>query len=255
MLDSLLGVHSGPKVWPLLPVPSKTLRVLADLGLDFVQYGPVVRLSPSRAQRFGLKSVASATWNLFPGDGSLDRTLTAATDAGFDSVSLLVGGGLLSDDDAFRRAELLAEAAQRCAVPITLETHRATITESIPRTVEIARRFPELRFNLDLSHWFVTHRLDRLAVEDFVAQTSPVLTRVDLIHGRVSSTNEIQTPLAQARHREWFEEVWERVTASVPGVVRFAPELLPATMGYASPHHRLRWEDTLDLLRVRGAIA
>ncbi|MFT6398027.1 MAG: hypothetical protein ACJAYU_002782 [Bradymonadia bacterium] len=235
-------------------MPDATLRALAELGLEFVQFGPAVRLNPSRAEQFGLRSIASATWNLFPGDRNLRRTLGIARDAGFEAVSLLAGGNLLNDAEVFGRAGEIAEAQAELGVRVVLETHRATITESISRTVEIAERFPDLRFNLDLSHWFVTHRLDRVSLEEFVEQASVVLTRVELLHGRVSSFDEIQTPLSEARCRDMFQGVWDWVVAHAEVPVGFAPELLPTTMGYARRTDRARWEDSLELLRSSRVI-
>ncbi len=255
VLESLFGRHSGPRLWPLVPPASASLEALAGLGLEFLQFGPAVRLRPDRVRALGLSCVASITWNLFPGDADLERTIGRAQDLGFQSASLLVGGSLLPDDELFRRVERLVEIQERCGFPVVLETHRATITESVPRTLLLARRFCTLRFNLDLSHWFVTHRLDRIPPAAFVELARPALERVDLIHGRVASPDEIQTSLQNAEYRQFFEHVWNWVVEHSNPAVRFAPELLPTSMGYAAKGDARRWEDSLDLLRLMEATA
>ena len=242
VLEGLLGSHSGPKLRPLLPVSSSTLTAVAEAGYRFVQYGPLVRTSPSRCTSHGLRSVASVTWHFAPGDRDLSASLRSAADAGFEFASVLVGTGLTHRDDAAARVEELLRTSEDADMPVCLETHRATITESVRETLWLAQRFPSLRFNLDLSHWFVTHRLDRVNPSEFVEFTRPLLSRCRLAHGRVSSNEEIQVEV-EHESSAFFRTVWAEVATASPDCW-FAPELLPAWMGYGRDDHEVdRWSD------------
>lgn len=248
VLENLLGRHSGPGIRPLLPVASATLSAIAAAGYRFVQFGPMVRTTPDTCRRHGLRSVAAITWHLAPGDRDLDRSLGRAADRGFDLASVLVGTGLCGRDEAARRVESLLRGAESRGLDVCLETHRATITESFNQTLWLAERFGSLRFNLDLSHWFVTHRLDRVDVGHFVAMARPVLSRCRLVHGRVAAPDEIQAPVDEAEHAPFFRAVWSDVAAH-DGDAWFAPELLPSWMGYGRDDRRIdRWADA-DTLR------
>lgn len=248
-LDTLLGRHTGPTVWPFLPVSGRTLAALKAAGIAALQWAPPIRLAPERARAAGFVPVAALSWHLFAGDADLHRTLSRARDRGFAFGTILVGGNLLTPDEAARRIDTLLEAQQRNGFVVHLETHRSTLTESIERTLALAARFPELTFNLDLSHWFVTHRLDRHDAGEVLARCAPVLRRCRFLHGRVSAPDEIQTPLTDAAHLAFFQQVWADVVAHAPEPVFFAPELLPPIAGYArTPEASDRWAEARQLL-------
>ena len=61
----------------------------------------------------------------------------------------------------------MLSAAERCRIPLYAETHRATIFQNYWRTVQCAKRSPELHDNGDFSNWytgseFVDGRIFRL---------------------------------------------------------------------------------------------
>lgn len=250
-LDSLLGKHSGPKVLPFLRVSDGTLSRLKEVGLKALQWGSPIRLAPERARAAGFVPVAALSWHLKPGDGDLGRTLSRARDQGFAFGTIVVGGNLLGLDDAKRRVEALLDAQRRIGFDVHLETHRSAVTESIQRTLTLATSFPELTFNLDLSHWFVTHRLDRHSAHQVLERCEAVLRRCRFLHGRVASPNEIQTPLHEAVHLDFFQRVWADVVHKATEPVFFAPELLPPVAGYArTPEGSDRWVEAQQLLAL-----
>lgn len=255
-LDSLLGRHTGPRVVPFLPVRSRTLARLKEAGIDALQWAPPIQLSPDRARSAGFVPVAALTWHLFLGDQDLHRTLSGARDRGFAFGTVVAGGNLLGADAAMRRAEALLDAQRRTGFVVHLETHRSALTQSIPRTLDLAACFPELTFNLDLSHWFVTHRLDRHDADDVIERCAPVLRRCRFLHGRVASPDEIQTPLHEAAHLDFFHRVWADVARHAADPVFFAPELLPPVTGYArTPEASDRWAEARQLLALLNGAA
>jgi hypothetical protein len=192
-------------------------------------------------------------------------------DFGFQATTLHVGQGLEDDDEAARLAESVLEAAESCAYPLFIETHRATITQDIRRTLELVRRLPELRFNADLAHWLTGHELAYGDMAAKIAAMEPVLKRTLFLHGRISNAGAIQlsAPFAP-RHLEPFRAMWTRcfagflARADLGDEIVFVPELPPASAMIAGrPHHfdyakvdddgeeiGDRWADALALCQI-----
>ena len=132
-----------------------------------------------------------------------------------------------------------------------IETHRSTITQDLWRTVQIARRFPEVRFNGDFSHYYCGQELvygDWSRKLDFM---QPIFDRIGFIHGRIASPGCIQMPIDEDLHSHpsastgavnyvaHFRELWTRamtgfLSQAGPGdLLVFAPELLRSKISYA----------------------
>jgi len=177
-------------------------------------------------------------------------------DMGFVATTLHVGTGMETDSEASNLAESVLTASLNSEYPLFIETHRATITQDMRRTLNLIDRFPELRFTADLSHWYSglemrygdwTSKLDALA---------RVFERVRFIHGRIGNSCCMQVPLDVARSgRAWmdFGELWRRCflgfqsTSTADEQIFFAPELLPAKINVAGDTIELNY--ALDLGR------
>ena len=110
-------------------------------------------------------------------------------------LTLHLGWGMEDDAgiDALVRAAL--DAAQRHRLPACIETHRATLTQDMWRTVQLTRRFPEVRFNLDLSHYYCGQEMvygDWATKLDFL---QPIFDRTRFIHGRIAAPGWMQAPI------------------------------------------------------------
>lgn len=166
-------------------------------------------------------------------------------------VTVHAGWGTEDEDDVFRLVEAMLTAASRHALPIFLETHRATVTQDIWRTVQITKKFPEVRFNGDFSHYYCGQEL---VYGDWAAKLAfmePIFARVGFLHGRIASPGCMQVPIAAdfssrplqahgaVNYLEHFKELWTRAMvgflrgAGRGDVLVFAPELLSATHYYA----------------------
>ena len=111
---------------------------------------------------------------------------------GCEATTLHVGTGLETDAEMDRLAAAVVEAGARHAYPLFVETHRATITQDIRRTIDLVARFPELRFNADLSHYYTG---SEMAYGDIAAKfdlLEPVFQRVRFLHGRISDPSAAQ---------------------------------------------------------------
>ena len=72
---------------------------------------------------------------------------------GMECATVHAGWGM-EDDQQACSCEAMLNASTRHGVPLYVETHRATILQDIWRTVQFVKRFPEIRFNGDFSHWY-----------------------------------------------------------------------------------------------------
>ncbi len=101
--------------------------------------------------------------------------------------------------------------ATKAGIPLIHETHRARFSYSLPMTLEMLERFPELKLTLDISHWMVVH--ERLIGKDdpFL---QPILPTVRHIHSRVGFAEgpQINNPAAPewAKEVEVHLDIWEK---------------------------------------------
>jgi len=202
----------------------------------------------------------------FAGSGRINhcseakRLAAEAADTGYDCLTLHVGWGLESDDEAFGLIESVLDASLETKLPLYIETHRATICQDMWRTVEFVSRFPEMRFNGDFSHWYAGQEMVYGGFDQKLAYIRPVVDRVRFLHGRIADAGCIQVPVEEGStcllH---FEEMW---TACFGGYLRseaermfcFTPELLSPEIHYARTVNGLeitdRWDESLQLIRI-----
>lgn len=164
-------------------------------------------------------------------------------------LTVHVGWGWESDAEIDALVRAILDAQQRHQLPVYIETHRATITQDQWRTVELTKRFPEVRFNLDLSHYYCGQEMvygDWARKVDFL---QPVFDRTRFIHGRIAAPGWMQAPIEAidqkpalahgADYLAHFREMWTRAMQAfranaAPGdTLIFAPELLRADIYYA----------------------
>jgi hypothetical protein len=203
--------------------------------------------NPRRCRALGL---TPTTFDLHPIPGGFVDKARRLADLGFECCTLMLGTGYEDDDDAARLVEEVLDASVRAGLPIYVETHRASVTQDIWRTVRLAERFPELRFNGDFSHWYTGLDLSFGGIGTAIDFAAPVFDRVRYLHGRIASPGCIQIDVGDGhaddapsvRHfRELWTRAFEGFIANVvddpvvpPGsAIGFAPELLPPEVGYA----------------------
>jgi hypothetical protein len=169
---------------------------------------------------------------------------------GDQCLTVHVGWGIEDDDDVFRLVEAVLNAAEKTRLPIFIETHRATITQDMWRTVQITRRFPEVLFNGDFSHYYCGQEMVYGGLERKLEFMAPILDRVGFMHGRIASPGHMQMPVDDLTSRPAaasggadyfadFRTLWTRAMRGFrehagPGdVLIFAPELLSGAYYYA----------------------
>lgn len=172
-------------------------------------------------------------------------------ESGLDFTTLHVGTGFETDDEMARLADAVLEAAALTGYRLHIETHRATMTQDIRRTLDLVARFPQLSFTLDFSHWYTGHEMtyggefaERLAWLD------PLFRRVDSLQLRMGTSGAIQRPIepASAHYRDHVAAL-DRCLAvrckspDLPAQLSVAPELLPAWLGDGETARPIHYAD------------
>ena len=236
-------------------------------------YQGVQGANPDRCRALGL---VPTTFDVRPTPGGLVERARKWADQGFVCSTLLLGTGMEDDDQAARLVEEVLDASTTAGIPLYVETHRATVTQDIWRTLQLVKRFPEIRFNGDYSHWYTGHDLPYGDFDARIDALTPVLERTRYLHGRVGTGGIIQVDVGDGTDEDspplaHFRALWTRAFAGfittatddpVPqpdNAIGFAPELLPAVFGYAvlapDADGELRevgdrWDQALVLTRI-----
>jgi hypothetical protein len=264
MLSSTRFLNDGSAEAPKLKV-FMNLDTLVDLRADTTWSGHEGAQGFERLLEDGFEGVQLTPNASFPAGAEiphcgLDRINTAAegdaiaakhADRGDLCITVHAGWGLEDDDEAFHIVEAILRASEKYKLAIFVETHRATLTQDIWRTVQITKRLPEIRFNGDFSHYYCGQELVYGDWNEKLEFLEPIFRRVGFLHGRIASSGCMQVPVnadlqerplqahGVANYLDHFRQLWTRamsgfLSQAQPGdVLIFAPELLAATYYYA----------------------
>ena len=248
-----------------LPTPDTGwMKAIQGAGYDGIQWiEPLVRGLVNEACAHGLGICGSGRVN-HPSDAY--RLAMEAQEAGLECLTLHVGWGLEDDDEGARLIEAILDASARYAVPLYVETHRATLFQDIWRTVQFIDRFPQLKFNGDFSHWYTGLEMVYGGFENKLAYIQPVIERVHFIHGRIGNPGCMQVDIGDLENASklpfvaHFRTLWTRVfdtflRRSLPGEsICFTPELLAPEIYYAREfggrEESDRWQQSLVLMQI-----
>ena len=165
-------------------------------------------------------------------------------------LTVHAGWGTEDEEDVFRLVEAILSASEKTKLPIFIETHRATITQDMWRTVQIAKKFPEVLFNGDFSHYYCGQEMVYGGLDRKIEFMAPIFDRIGFMHGRIASPGHMQVPIDDLVSRPTaavglidyfadFRTIWSRAMrgfldhASLGDVLVFAPELLGGEHYYA----------------------
>ncbi|MEM0985072.1 MAG: hypothetical protein AAGJ32_02390 [Pseudomonadota bacterium] len=247
--------------------PQEQLMALHKAGVVSIQHPFPQMLPPSPLTLTGMGRVDA------PDDA--DRIAKEHKEQGLVCTTLHVGSGLETDDQIDQLVSAVIEASAKRDYPLFIETHRATTTQDIRRTLDMVERFPDVRFNADLSHWYTGHEMTYGDIAAKFNAMQPVFDRVRYMHGRIGTPCCAQVALTGASDdREFvghFREMWRRCmqgfssTAEPDEVLPFAPELLPYELDVGGTTHKLyymrrfsgsgaeesdRWEQAFVLFEI-----
>lgn len=206
---------------------------IAKAGFKGIQDG-----NPELCRELGLQVTAHARVNQV---GDLDELLPLWKSENYNCATIHLGWGMESDTEMDALVQYVMETSEKFDFPIYIETHRATITQDLFRTVELTKRFPEVRFNGDFSHWYTGQEMVYGGIENKWEFIQPVFDRVRFIHGRIGNPGCIQVDVKDenADYVQHFKDMWKRafigfLKSAKPGdYICFTVELLKAEIFYA----------------------
>lgn len=225
-----------------LPECPDWLGAIKDAGYDGAQFvEPLTKEQAGSCERLGLGRAGGGRINT---PAEADPLAARLTDEGMGCATVHVGWGMENDDDCGRLIEATLAAGAKHRLPIYFETHRATIFQDMWRTVQFVRRFPEIRFNIDMSHWYTGQEMVYGGFDNKLEFIETVLERAGFVHGRIGNPGCMQVNLDdgdEQRHPyiAHFCAMWTRSFAGFlkhagPGdYICFTPELLAPDIYYA----------------------
>lgn len=229
---SELPRRPSDETWPI----EVLLEKIRSAGFDGMQCSIK---HASLVRKYGLRFATAGRANA---PDEIDDLVDEAAGVGADCITLHAGWGMESDEEMDHFAAATLEAAGSYAMPVYFETHRATLTQDIYRTVRLLERHPGLRLNGDLSHYYCGHELTYRGFDITREYLRPILERCSFFHGRVASGETMQVDIGDgkdhpnARHFAWLwqtgMEYWLK-QAKAGDVLPFAPELGPPSSGYS----------------------
>jgi len=251
-----------------LPARADWLAALAEARYDGAQFvEPLTAGQAASCEQLGLGCAGGGRINM---PAEADPLAARLKDEGMECATVHVGWGMEDDVEVARLIEATLAAEEKHRLPIYFETHRATIFQDMWRTVQFVRRFPEIRFNIDLSHWYTGQEMVYGGVEKKLTFIEPVLERAGFIHGRIGNPGCMQVNLDdgdEGRHPyiAHFRAMWTRCFAEFKkhagagDYICFTTELLAPDIYYGRvfPHadgvlaeECDRWEQSLLLCRI-----
>ena len=229
--------------WSVGPAPGEDLFAAAvEAGYEGLQV--FLPDQAEAARKAGLRHVSAISPARTGEDAEGLLAMWAGVDdeSRADSLTLHLGTGFETRDQALALVESVLKASDRHGVPVLVETHRATLTQDPARTLELLDTFPELRLTADLSHWYTGVELVYGDLDAKLEALQPMFDRCLMVHGRISDPGCIQVAVDgrddPAAHVEHFRRMWSSVLAGASSmaevdVLPFVVELLPAASGYA----------------------
>ena len=189
----------------------------------------------------------------------LDIAISLAKKAGTPYVDVMTGPYTMPEAEAVRLIRAIVDRFKAEKIALALQTHRGLVTQDLLRTVEYSEAVPDLRFDLDLSHYFVAGEIG----EDLTPQALPafetILARAVMLDGRVSNGEQVQIdigPSGDNPHARRFGALWKKVM--VLWLKRAKPgDILPFRIELGPPNYAIldregreisdRWAQTLVL--------
>jgi len=113
----------------------------------------------------------------------------------------------------------IEDAAAR-GLPLLVETHRASATNTLDDTVALLDALPGLRLTADLSHPIVAHGAKLPLAPDVAAMLDRVIACAASLHLRIGTSEQVQVAPGWPQHAVWREAFagwWRRILARRSG--------------------------------------
>jgi hypothetical protein len=232
----------------------------AKAGYEAMQGG-----DPALCRSHGLEVLGSG---VIPSLNEAESFISLWKENGALEATAIVGYGFESDQEIDDLVGKINELSHSYGLPLSIETHRGSITQDSWRTTQLANRLPSVRFNGDFSHWYTGQEMPYGVLEERLERLAPVFERIRFLHGRIGNRCCMQVDVGEdLEHRSVpaFREMWIR---SMSGFLAaddsgeslwFCPELLGPEFDYAQAVPGLlgdrvevgdRWTQALGLAKL-----
>jgi len=183
-----------------------------------------------------------------------DAAIAAARRLGSVYLDAHVGSYFISETEAEALLRGLVERCAKAGMPLVVQTHRGRVTQDLLRTVAYARAIPDLRFDLDFSHYLVAGEMGGPLGPEAEAAFAVLMERATMLDGRFTNGEQVQVDLLNPVYRAHVDRqsaLWKRVmigwlrTAQRGDVFPFRVELGPPDYAILGPDGRElsdRWE-------------
>ena len=255
----LEGLPAGGPEWSL---EEKLLRLSKAGGFDVVdRYTAADPSSESLvaeldglAKKYGFRVGMATSIDRLE---QLDLAISLAKKAGTPYVDVMTAPYTMPEAEAIRLIRAISDRFQKEKIALALQTHRGLVTQDLLRTVEYTKAVPDLRFDLDLSHYFVAGEIGGDLTADALLAFEAILARAVMLDGRVSNGEQVQIDIGPAGdnpHARRFAALWKKTMVSwleraKPGdVLPFRAELGPPSYAILDREGREisdRWAQTL----------
>jgi hypothetical protein len=260
-LWGLAAYPSGTDEWS----EEKKVQEIAAAGFDAfdVWAGGAREEDFARWRALGEKhglGVGVETEILKPEDA--DTAIAAAKRLGSVYLDAHVGSSFTPEAEAEALLRGLVERCRKADMPLVIQTHRGRVTQDLLRTVAYANAIPDLRFDLDLSHYFVGGEIGGALSPEAEKAFAVLMERAIMLDGRVSNGEQVQVDHrnpAYSAQRDRSSEMWKRTmkdwlgSAGRGDVFPFRIELGPpdyAILGADGREISDRWEQQKDLMAL-----
>jgi sugar phosphate isomerase/epimerase len=264
LVQNLWGLRAYPAAdteWP----DERKVRVIAAAGFDAfdVWVGGAREEDLARWKALGVAHGLGVGVEFGPERvEDADAAIAAAKRLGSVYLDAHVASAFTPEKEAEALLRALVERCRAASMPLVVQTHRGRVTQDLLRTVAYARAIPDLRFDLDLSHYFVAGEMGGPLSPEAEAAIGALLERATMLDGRISNGEQVQVDHLNPAYREPTERtaaLWKRVmTGWLRGARRgdvfpFRVELGPpgyAILGSDGREISDRWEQQKSLLHL-----
>jgi hypothetical protein len=190
-----------------------------------------------------------------------DAAIEGARRLGSVYLDAHVAGYFTPEAEAEALLRRAVDRFQKANLALAIQTHRGRVTQDLLRAVHYAKAIPDLRFDLDLSHYFVAGSIGGGGILGPEANQAldVLMGRAIMLDGRVSNGEQVQVDHrnpAYASERDRFASMWKDgmkrwlQTARRGDVFPFRIELGPpayAILGGDGREISDRWEQQKDM--------
>jgi len=196
----LVAVPTKEAEWPLEEKVAR-LKAAGFDGVDphYVGSDPAaparVRELVALARKHGLKMGSATSVNKIE---DLAATMPLVKETGTPYLDVMVGSYWTPDADAVALLRASLEMCRREGVAMMAQTHRGLVTQDLIRTIGYTEAIPDLRFDLDLSHYIVAGEIGGRLSPEADRRFDIVMQRAAMMDGRVSNGEQVQVDMGPA---------------------------------------------------------